>query len=1386
MNKIYALKYSVRQGALVPVSELATHVKKSSCTRTGLIKKLIPSVIINTLLLGYSISSLASVVRYDIPYQTIRDFAENKGQFTPGSMNIPVYNKAGAVIGYLNNAPMPDFSSANHQSAVATLVSPQYIVSVKHNGGYQSVSFGDGENGYRLVDRNNQPGRDFHAPRLNKVVTEVEPSLMTQSGMVSGAYSDKDRYPAFYRIGSGTQEIKDTNGHITSISGAYSYLTGGTAGSPGSYNQGQMISTNTNKQLYSLAQGPMGTHPRSGDSGSPLFAYDSVLQKWVIVGVDSSGGDGGTNWTVVDANFVNQSIQDDTDAPVTFMAGQGPLRWTFDSIDGTGALTQQEIAYQMHGQKGADLNAGKNLVFNGADGQIVLEDTVNQGAGMLSFNRNYTVFTTNGSTWKGAGLDIIRGAEVNWQVNGVQGDNLHKIGEGVLKVNGIGINPSGLKIGDGTVILAQRPDEDGKVQAFSSLNIASGRPTVILTDSRQVNPDNISWGFRGGRLDINGNNLTFHKINAADNGANIINTSDTFATVSIKPLTDMTVAINDWDKNKSTGGAAGLLYKYNNPYAHTVDYFIQKKKGYGYYPVNQSDNDSWEYVGHNEMQAVERVKSRRPVDDRIYHGNITGNIHLNIDTSHSNGGVIFDGNINTPDGELMQSGGQLTFQGHPVIHAYNGKWLTDKLKSLGDDSVRNQPTSFDQPDWENRTFRLKTLLLDKTDFGLARNASLNGDIEAVHSSVTLGTPNLYIDLNDGNGTKVTPQKGTSVAGQDTDMSRYAGKVTLSELSTLDVREIFTGSIQSQDSAVIVSSRHAKLDDYSRFGNTSLTLQEGARLTAIGGWWSDSDVIVGPGATLSLAGAPAGSLPGQVSPAFYSTNYGAGYQLGASSELQFSPYTFVTGDIRAEGDANITIGSSENVALADNLPREEQMMYSLFNGFRNVYSGNVSAPQGRMAMTDTQWQMPGDSRIGTLRMTRSLSGFTGRGFHTLTTDTLQASQSAFALRTDLKDSDKIVVNQKAEGRDNTLFVNFLKKPSGQESLNIPLVSAPAGTNPAMFKAAERVTGFSLVTPILRTTERDGKIQWVLDGFKSAPDKGSATSANSFMGMGYKNFMTEVNNLNKRMGDLRDTQGEDGMWVRIMNGAGTGDAGYSDRYTHLQTGFDKKHRLSGADLFTGVLMSYTDSSASGRAYSGDTHSLGSGLYASVMFDSGIYMDVIGKYIHHDNDYNAGFAGLGKRNYGTHSWYAGLEGGYRYHLTESLYIEPQAELVYGTVSGTTLKWNDSGMDVSMRSKTYNPLIGRTGVAVGKTLSGKGWSITARTGVDYQFDLVANGETALRDASGEKRFTGKKDSRMLYNVGLNAQVKDNVRFGLELEQSAFGKYNVDHAINANFRYMF
>lgn len=62
--------------------------------------------------------------------------------------------------------------------------------------------------------------------------------------------------------------------------------------------------------------------------------------------------------------------------------------------------------------------------------------------------------------------------------------------------------------------------------------------------------------------------------------------------------------------------------------------------------------------------------------------------------------------------------------------------------------------------------------------------------------------------------------------------------------------------------------------------------------------------------------------------------------------------------------------------------------------------------------------------------------------------------------------------------------------------------------------------------------------------------------------YKAFLTEVNNLNKRMGDLRDTNGEAGAWARIMSGAGSASGGYSDNYTHVQIGVDKN--MSWMDL------------------------------------------------------------------------------------------------------------------------------------------------------------------------------------------------------------------------------
>ncbi|HBA6806683.1 TPA: autotransporter outer membrane beta-barrel domain-containing protein [Escherichia coli] len=1370
MNKIYSFKYCPVTGGLIAVSELASRVIKKICRRlTHILLAGIPAVC-----LSYPQISQAGIVRSDIAYQIYRDFAENKGLFVPGTKDIPVYDKDRKLVGRLDKAPMADFSSVN-SNGVATLVSSQYIVSVKHNRGYQSVSFGNGSK-YSLVDRNNHPSVDFHVPRLNKLVTEVIPSAVTAEGTKANAYKNTERYTAFYRVGSGTQYIQTPKGKREHLSGGYNYLTGGTIGPLRSSVNGGRVTASSGK-IFDSSQGPLGNHGRPGDSGSPLFAYDALQKNWVLVGVLTGGNETIANWNVIPTDYLNQVMQDDFDAPVDLVSGQGPLNWTYDKTSGTGTLSQGSKNWTVHGQKDNDLNAGKNLVFSGQNGAIVLKDSVTQGAGYLEFKDSYTVSAESGKTWTGAGIITDKGTNVTWKVNGVAGDNLHKLGEGTLTINGTGVNPGGLKTGDGTVVLNQQADTAGNVQAFSSVNLASGRPTVVLGDARQVNPDNISWGYRGGKLDLNGNAVTFTRLQAADYGAVITNNaqqkSRLLLNMSASQNTDVSVPIGNISPFGGTGTPGSL---YSMTLNNQTSFYILKSTTYNTPLWGNSLNDpkQWEFVGTNKNKAIQTVKDRvlagRAKQPVIFHGQLTGNIDVTIPRLPGGRKVIFDGSVNLPEGTLSQESGTLIFQGHPVIHAsVNG----------------SAPVSLNQKDWENRQFTMNTLSLKDADFHLSRNATLNSDIQSDNSHITLGSYRVFVDKNDGTGNYVNPEEGTSVPNTVNDRSQYEGNITLNHNSTLDIGGRFIGGIEAYDSAVSITSPDAMFTALGAFADSSLTVHDGGHLTALNGLFSDGHIQAGKNGKITLSGTPVKDMINKYAPAIYLTE---GYDLtGDNAALEITHGAHASGDIHASAASTVTIGSDTSAKPASVETAASAFTGTLLEGYNAAFNGTITGSKADVSMHNALWTLGGDSAIHSLTVRNSrISSEGDRTFRTLTVNKLDATGSDFVLRTDLKKADKIQVTEKATGSGNNLNVSFMKNPIQGQSLNIPLVTAPAGTSAEMFKAGTRVTGFSRVTPTLHVDTSGGNTKWILDGFKAEADKAAAAKADSFMNAGYKNFMTEVNNLNKRMGDLRDTNGDAGAWARIMSGAGSADGGYSDNYTHVQVGFDKKHELDGVDLFTGVTMTYTDSSADSHAFSGKTKSVGGGLYASALFESGAYIDLIGKYIHHDNDYTGNFAGLGTKHYNTHSWYAGAETGYRYHLTEDTFIEPQAELVYGAVSGKTFRWKDGDMDLSMKNRDFSPLIGRTGIELGKTFSGKDWSVTARAGTSWQFDLLNNGETVLRDASGEKRIKGEKDSRMLFNVGMNAQIKDNMRFGLEFEKSAFGKYNVDNAVNANFRYMF
>ncbi|ENR1555774.1 hypothetical protein ACERC4_005144, partial [Escherichia coli] len=103
MNRIYSLRMNDRK-ELVAVAETAGGRKKSSgIPGAGMLSRLLlaSGAVAGVL---FSSPALASVVGNTLPWQTYRDFAENKGAFHAGATNIPLYGKNGAVSGRLDKA----------------------------------------------------------------------------------------------------------------------------------------------------------------------------------------------------------------------------------------------------------------------------------------------------------------------------------------------------------------------------------------------------------------------------------------------------------------------------------------------------------------------------------------------------------------------------------------------------------------------------------------------------------------------------------------------------------------------------------------------------------------------------------------------------------------------------------------------------------------------------------------------------------------------------------------------------------------------------------------------------------------------------------------------------------------------------------------------------------------------------------------------------------------------------------------------------------------------------------------------------------------------------------------------------------------------------------
>ncbi|AZG22240.1 S6 family peptidase [Neisseria gonorrhoeae] len=845
-----------------------------------------------SIFLAYALTpySEAALVRDDVDYQIFRDFAENKGKFFVGATDLSVKNKRGQNIGNaLSNVPMIDFSVADVNKRIATVVDPQYAVSVKHAkaevhtfyygqyNGHNDVA--DKENEYRVVEQNNyEPhkawsasnlGRleDYNMARFNKFVTEVAPIAPTDAGGGLDTYKDKNRFSSFVRIGAGRQLVYEKGVYhqegnekgydLRDLSQAYRYAIAGTPYKD--INIDQTMNTegligfgNHNKQYsaeelkQALSQDALTNYGVLGDSGSPLFAFDKQKNQWVFLGTyDYWAGYGKKSWqewNIYKKEFADKIKQRDNAGTVK---GNGEHHWNITS--GTNSKIGS-TAVRLAGNE-RDANNGQNVTFED-NGTLVLDQNINQGAGGLFFKGDYTVKGANNDiTWLGAGIDVADGKKVVWQVKNPNGDRLAKIGKGTLEINGTGVNQGQLKVGDGTVILNQQADADKKVQAFSQVGIVSGRGTLVLNSPDQINPNNLYFGFRGGRLDANGNNLTFEHIRNVDEGARIVNhNTDHASTITLTGKSLITnpnsLSVhsiqNDYDEDNYS-----YYYRPRRPIPQGKDLYY---KNYRYYalksggsvnapmPENgQTENNDWILMGSTQEEAKKNAMNHKN-NQRIsgfsgFFGEENGKGHngalnLNFNGKSAQNRFLLTGGANL-NGKISVTQGNVLLSGRPTPHARD---FVNKSSARKDAHFSKNNEVVFEDDWINRTFKAAEIAVNQSaSFSSGRNVSdITANITATdNAKVNLGYKNGdevcvrsdytgYVTCNTGNL--------SDKALNSFDATRINGNVNLNQNAALVLgKAALWGQIQGQGNSRVSLNQHSKwhLTGDSQVHNLSL-------------------------------------------------------------------------------------------------------------------------------------------------------------------------------------------------------------------------------------------------------------------------------------------------------------------------------------------------------------------------------------------------------------------------------------------------------------------------------------------------------------------------------------------------------------------------------------
>ncbi len=278
-----------------------------------------------------------------------------------------------------------------------------------------------------------------------------------------------------------------------------------------------------------------------------------------------------------------------------------------------------------------------------------------------------------------------------------------------------------------------------------------------------------------------------------------------------------------------------------------------------------------------------------------------------------------------------------------------------------------------------------------------------------------------------------------------------------------------------------------------------------------------------------------------------------------------------------------------------------------------------------------------------------------------------------------------------------------------------------------------------------------------------------------------WRAENDEMHQRMGELRSSTGEAGIWARMKRGESeSGDLDITNQYSTYQLGYDEK--VGDSNWYIGGAISRTEGKSSFSNGSGENQSTGFTLYGTYVGDDGQYVDLSAKYARLDNEFDVfGRGGMESTgDYRNNGYAFSAEYGKRIEAGNDFWVEPQVQLTYGHLSGADYT---TSRGVYASQEGMDSVVGRVGFAAGKDISAG--NVYVKASYLYDFD----GETAVTMSKDGQSRLYEQDlggGWFEFGIGTNINLSETSHLYFDVERAVGGDIDTPWQWNAGVRFDF